>query len=246
MARHVLLDNVTHKDLKIVTNRSERYGDNVICTAVFPIEFTQLLKEYPIVFRQNTLSNRLEPVALFGLDNGENLFLADSRWDAKYIPLTIERQPFLIGFQEMMKDGVPVQTPVVHIDMDSPRISQDQGEPVFLEHGGNSPYLERINSVLLAIHEGHEHNQHFSAALEELKLLEPFTLKIEFDNHHKHELKGFYTINEDALKLLGGEALEQMHQSGYLASVYMMLASLSNIKSLIDKKNEKIAASGAD
>ena len=45
MANHVLLDNVAHSKLRIITDRAERYGDDVICTAVFPIEFRKLQPE---------------------------------------------------------------------------------------------------------------------------------------------------------------------------------------------------------
>ena len=44
----------------------------------------------------------------------------DDRWQASYIPLSMERQPFLIGFQDRDVDGVPQRVPVVHVDMDHP------------------------------------------------------------------------------------------------------------------------------
>ena len=54
---------------------------------------------------------------MFGFDQQENLFLSVSGWDANYIPLTIQRRPFLIGFQEQNINGVVEREPVVHIDM---------------------------------------------------------------------------------------------------------------------------------
>ena len=145
MANQVLLDNITHKDLKIDIGRSTRCGDNVTCTVIFPIEFRQIQSEYPIVFGKDAETGQFEPLAMFGLAENENLFLTDKGWNAGYIPLTLERQPFLIGFQTATVDGVDTEEPVVYIDMDSPRISQTEGQPVFLEHGGSSPYLEHIN-----------------------------------------------------------------------------------------------------
>ena len=60
--------------------------------------------------------------------------------------MTIERQPLLIGYQEQIEDGVPTQVPVVHIDLDHPAVSETEGQPAFLPHGGESPWLQRMSS----------------------------------------------------------------------------------------------------
>ena len=237
MANHVLLDNVSHKDLRVITTRSARYGDNIASTGVFPMEFRRVQAEYPIVFRKSTVADHYEPAAMLGLADGENLFLDDEGWHARYVPLTIQRQPFLIGFQDRTEGGVIVEEPVVHIDMDSPRVSETDGEAVFLEHGGVSPYLEHINSVLKAIHDGHKDNQAFSGALVEHELLEPFTLEVELNNNSKFKLAGFHTINEEKLTALDADALASLHGRGYLEHVYMTMASIANFSALIEKKN---------
>ena len=240
MANHVLLDNVAHKDLRIITTRSARYGDNVASARVFPGEFRRVQAEYPIVFREATPGGHFDSMAMFGLEGGENLFLENDRWNARYIPLTIQRQPFLIGFQQHTEGGAPVEEAVVHIDMDSPRISESEGEPVFLEHGGISPYLEHMTSVLKAMNEGHQYSKGFSDALVQHELLEPFTLEVELNNGGKFKLMGFHTIDEDKLNALDGEALASLHAKGYLEHVYMAMASIANFSVLIQKKNERL------
>ncbi len=244
MSNHIRLDNVAHRDLHIILERSAQYGDNIACIGVFPIEFRRLQAQYPIVFRKNGTTDQYEPIALFGFEEGENLFLGEDGWMARYIPLSIERQPFLIGFDEATENGVPVQVPVVHIDADSPRISDEEGEPVFLEHGGNSPFLEHINAVLATIHDGHTYNKGFSEALETWQLLEPFTVDVVLKDGSKHKLAGFHTINEKSLQALDAEALAQMHAAGYLEHIYMAMASLANFAPLIDRKNALLEQSG--
>ena len=240
MANHVLLDNVAHKDLRIITTRSAQYGDNIASVSIFPSEFRRVQAEYPIVFREEASAGHFEPVAMLGLEPGENLFLEDDEWHARYIPLILQREPFLIGFQQHTEGGVPVKEAVIHIDLDSPRISKSEGEAIFLEHGGISPHLEHVSAVLKAINEGYTYAKGFSDALVQYELLEPFTLEVELNNAGKFKLLGFHTINEEKLEALDGDALAGLHSNGYLEHIYMTLASIANFSVLIQKKNERL------
>lgn len=241
MTNHVLLNNVTHKSLKVITERSAQYGDNVACTGVFPFEFRQVQSEYPIVFRKSENFSGFEPIALLGLEEKENLFLKENHWDAKYVPLTIQRQPFLIGFQNNSEAGMASMDPVVHMDLDSPRISESEGESVFLEHGGNSPYLDHMASVLQAIHSGHISNKGFSEVLVGLDLLETFSLEVELENGIKQKLVGFYTINEENLSKIDNDSIIKLYKSGWLEHIHMTIASLANFRALIDRKNKLLS-----
>ena len=228
MANPVLLNNVDHKDLRVITERGDAWGDNMMLAVTFPAEFRTLQAHYPIVFRKSA-EGAFEPVALFGFQEGENLFLRDGRWDATDLPLSVERLPFMIGVngQELM----------MHVDLDSPRISSTMGEPVFLPHGGNTEFLDRMNSTLLALHEGLQDIAGFTEALMQNELLESFVFDIELNDGSQNRLAGFYTINEDRLAALDGAILARMNRAGYLAAIYFVLASLSNFRALIERKN---------
>ncbi|MBT8086197.1 MAG: SapC family protein [Woeseia sp.] len=241
MANHVLLDNVSHKDLKVHKIYEKGAGFDVNLARAFPVEFSRLQREYPLFFIKNAESGEFESIALLGFGQAENLYLTTDRWDAAYLPLTIERQPFLIGFQETTEDGIPTQVPVVHIDLDDPSISYTEGERVFLEHGGESPFLERMMSILMAIHEGHDASQSFSRLLVGLELIESVALEIKFKDGTTQNLAGLYTINEDKLRKLSANGLEVLHTQGHLHTVFMMLASLQNMPDLIERKNKRLA-----
>jgi hypothetical protein len=237
MGNHVLLDNVTHKDLRVVRNFRPGAGYDVNVARAFPSELSQIQAEYPLFFIRNSDSGHFESIALLGFEAGENLYLCEDGWDARYLPLSIERQPFLIGFQEQVVDGVPAQVPVVHIDLDHPVVSDTDGMRVFLPHGGESPLLERATSVLMAIHEGHEASQFLSQLLVGLELVESLDLHVEFVDGSKQSLTALYTINEDKLRTLNAGALEALHEKGHLQSIYMLLASQPNLENLIARKN---------
>ena len=240
MVKHVLLDNVTHKDLKVSTDYRKGGGYDANVARVFPSELRQLQAEYPLFFMKNSESGDFDTIALFGFAENENLYLTDEGWDAAFLPLTIERQPFLIGFKEQDVDGVPTDVPVVHIDLDHPAANAEDGERVFLEHGGESPYLERISSVLMTIHEGHGASQAFSKLLVGLELIESLAVDIELNDGSRQGLSGLYVINEEKLAGLNASALESMHNKGYLEHVYMMIASMANLSRLIARQNQRL------
>lgn len=231
MTRTVLLNNVDHKDLRVITRRSGQYGDDVMFAVTFPAEFRQLQAHYPIVFQKTAQGTGFEPVALLGLQEGQNLFLGPQGWDASHVPLAIERLPFYIGQSD---DEL-----VVHVDLDSPRVSVDEGEAIFLPHGGSTAFLEHTTSVLLTIHQGLQDTPAFMAALLAHDLLEPFALEVAQPDGPPLRLTRFYTIHEERLRALGGSALESLSRAGHLQAAYMAVASLSQFRALIDRQHRR-------
>jgi hypothetical protein len=239
MAKHALLNNVAHKSLRVITRHSAELGDNVGSVVTFPTEWGDVQREYPILFRKDAATGELISVALLGFEKDENLFLDERGWNASYIPGLVARGPFLIGFQEREVDGELKQEPVIHIDLDNPRVSSTEGEPVFLPNGGNSRYIERIATILNGIREGLEAGKAILAAFTALDLIEPVRLQIQISAEEQHNLHGYFTINEEKLAKLDGESLEKLNRAGFLQGAFLVLASLNNIKRLIDMKHRK-------
>lgn len=237
MTNFALLNNVEHKDVKIKKGFSTAYGDGVMFSMTFPFEFRSVQGEYPILLHKDLNTNLTYPVALFGFQDKENLFLDADDWHASYKPLMIRRQPFMIGFQGEQPADSGERRRVVSIDMNNPRISRTEGQALFDEFGANTPFLEEAANMLEAIHEGHEHSKKFIQALEEHSLIESITLDITLNDGSKNQLLGFYFINEDKLQELPGDVLETFSKRGFLMPIFMMLASMSNVAALVSKKN---------
>ena len=229
----VQLDNNTHRDLRIVTTRGAAWGDDLMTTPVFVSEFRSVQACYPIVFQPADNGPGMQPVALLGLRVGENLFLEPHGWDAHYIPLALVRGPFMIG-----RAGDQL---MIHVDMDSPRIGQGEGEAAFLPHGATTEYLEHVNSVLAAIHRGVETMPVFVAALMRHELLESFVLDVEAGDGSQNRLAGFHTISEERLAALDASALADLHGQGWLAAIYMVIASTAHFRDLIERHNKRLA-----
>jgi hypothetical protein len=240
MTHTVPLDNVIHKDLRVVTRHGAEFADNINQVLLFPTEFGDAHREYPIFFRRDA-EGHFQSVALLGLDRDENLFLDEAGWQARYIPAVQARGPFLIGMQEHEIDGETRREAMIHVDMEHPRIVPDgeEGEPVFLPHGGNSPYLEHISHILRLIHDGVEIAQPMFGAFEAAGILEPVAVEAALSDEEHYKIPGLFTVSEERLARLDGAALEQLNTGGFLGAAFLVAASMGNVNRLIELKKRK-------
>ncbi|AKM10377.1 SapC family protein [Croceicoccus naphthovorans] len=234
MSQHAVLDPQAHRDLRVAMQPDAELGDAVMSCVTVPVEFRQVQAHFPILFHKNPADDRFHAVALFGFENGENLFLKDGQWDALYRPLALAIQPFLIG---RSADGEgPAQ---VHIDMAHPRAGHVDGVRLFDDAGEATPYLEDTAGKLGLLDAGYRECADFFAALKAYDLLEPFTLEVELDDGARRSLVGFHIINEDRLRTLDAAALGELHTAGHLMPIFMALASLSHLTDLVARKNRQ-------
>ncbi|PUA28139.1 MAG: hypothetical protein B0W54_16790 [Cellvibrio sp. 79] len=250
MQKIEVLNNITHEHLRVNSKFSAELGDNVVSTVTFLTEFEDVQKEYPILCRKNPETNEYQAIVFFGLEKDENLFLTDADplkqkyfgWDACYVPAALARGPFSIGMHRDVVDGAETHRPMVHIDMNHPKTKGHEGNKMFLENGGHSQYLNYISRVLEIINDGIPLTKLMFDAFTHYQLLDTVVLDIEFQNQEKLTINGFETINVEKLSQLDGVALEALNKSGFLQAAYLIAASMSNIRKLIDRKNRKLAA----
>ena len=229
------LNNIQHADLRVTTAFSAVHGDAVMFVPAYPNEFRGLQSCYPLLFWKDPQNGSFHSVALLGFEEGENLFLnADGSWDAPYIPLMIQRGPLMIGFEE--NEGSEQPTPVVAVDMAHPKVGTEEGERLFLEHGGYSEYLDRVTAIMEAIHEGHGLAMTLAETLLSLDLITSCDLQITLDSGAQHQLTGFYMLNDEALLALDDAGIQALSAKGLLAATFLMLASQSQLQSLIRRK----------
>lgn len=245
MARYELLNNVSHKDLRVATGFGPEFGDDVGMVPAFPSEFAELQREYPIFLRKDPGTGEWQSVALLGFEQRENLFLQDGRWNAAYLPGAAAKGPFLIGFQEQRVNGELRQEPVMHVDLDHPRVNFTTGEPVFLPQGGNTPYLEHVAAVLRGIRDGSEFGAAMFSALDAMGLIQPVNLDVQLDDRHRVGVNGLHGIDRERLAALDGNALVELNRAGYLEGAYLILASLHNMRRLMAEKQRRLRAQDA-
>jgi hypothetical protein len=238
MSKIEMLNNVAHADVKVNLDRKPELGDDVMFCMTYPFEFRLVLSHYPILVYRDRDGNTTFPVALFGFEEGENLFLTESRWNARYIPVMVQRQPFSIGTQQIK--GSSDKQQVITFNPDHPRISKVEGEPLFNEQGVYTPYLEQVVKMLESIDTGNQQNQLLVDALNKYDLLEESTIAITLKDGTNYELVGFSTIADDKFESLSAEALKDLNDQKLLLPITMIMASMSNLGNLVDIRDENL------
>jgi len=234
MSTFAALDNVVHSDLKVNDQYGSTFANNVNQALVFPTEFQSLQREYPIFFRQ-THDNTFYAVVILGLDKDENLFVEDHQWNARYIPATHMKGPFALSLAKAGPDDTAPEA-VINIDLDDPRVNSDQGEPLFLAHGGHSPYLQEMLKVLQRIHVGTRVVDEFFMHLASFNLIEPVTVEVNFSETMSYTVPDVFTISKTRMQQLNGDELQKLNDLGLLEHCFSVMASAGNMAHLVDMK----------
>ena len=233
MSQYEVLNKEKHRQLRIKTGYGAALGDAVMHVMTYPMEFRDIQSCYPILFTKDSNTGGFFAAAVLGFEADQNLFLHDNSWDAPYIPALVQRQPFLIATGGEGDNA----TPVVSLDLDHPRVSQDEGEALFDTDGGATEFLKQKIALLDKLHRGLQHSSGFIDALLRHELLEQINLDITFNDGSKKSVQGYYCIAEERLYQLQGDVLESLNQAGYLQPVFMAVASLSRTRDIIERRN---------
>ena len=230
-----ILTNDQHRSLTVDTRARPEYGDVVNRAVALSAEFNELHREYPLLLRKTEEAPGFIAHAILGFEKDENLFVEGDRWISTFVPATLARGPFSLGYIRGEEGGdVPAAVKVM-IDEQHPRLCPD-GQPVFLPLGGETPYLEGIKRVLQTVDAGLRADRVFYRELVAMELLEEVKISISVFAELRYDFTGYYTINQEKLAALGAEPLLRLHRSGLLAPVYFLISSLGNFQRLVNLK----------
>jgi len=230
MTNIVVLNSLTHRDLRVQAEASAKLGDNQRFVPVVIAEFPLLVTHYPILFSKDTETGAFLCGAMLGIDEGENLFLKEGKGHEGYRPLNLQRVPFFVSGDDLA------------IDLDHVRIAADTGQSLFNDEGEPTPYLDSIKAAFQHLKPGTEMTKRFIETLLKLNLLEPVDISLGFDDGTKRNLADLYTVNQDVLRQLPDASVLDLFRRGYLQLIYLLIASLKQIPVLAQKKNDRFLA----
>ena len=198
-------------------------------------EFVRSAAIYPLVFIEDKEKDEFRPVALLGLDAGENLFVGkDGKWAASYIPAIIRRYPFALS--QAGDDG----RFLVCIDEASELVNDTEGAALFDEKGEPTEVIENVKRYLSELQQMDAVTVEFCAFLAKHNLFVPLNMRVRQNDKMKN-ISGCYVINEERLNNLSDELFLEVRAKHYLPAIYAQLTSLSQIERLVMLKDEQAA-----
>jgi hypothetical protein len=211
-------------------------------------EVADVAREYPIVF---PVGSRL-PVALLGIEKDSNAYIGNhGQWLASYIPAHLRHYPLKLASikdaatansgkaqseSEKSKNGVAKAKSsdearfVVLLDIESPFVSQHQGEPMFDALGKLTRLTEQKKALMEQVQRRAVITQRLVQAIEEAGLLKERSIRIKRPGQADRQVGGVRAIDESVLNKMNDAAFNKLRNSGALPLVYAALLSWANFR----------------
>ena len=230
----VPLTSEQHAALRLRSPADYRFAQDNVLVALFGTEALRAAHGFPIAFAVE--AEGYVPTALMGTEPGQNVFIdSQGRWLANYLPALWRRSAFRLARLEGGEDWV------LCIDQDSPWLSPDEGLPLFDEAGKPTQLVQQAMQFLGQLEAARQATLTACAAIDRQGLIIPWELKVNRQDGTVQRLDGLYRIDEDKLRALESEALDDLHRHQALPLIYAHLFSLHKLPLLGQLAAERAA-----
>lgn len=225
-AQPVVLNNEQHKDLHVLAQFSlESVSDRHIAPLMLQ-EFASAAAFYPIFFLQ--VEEDFAPVAVFGLKEGQNLFIKDGQWEGQYLPAGIRAYPFSLA--QANDDQL-----LLCVNEQADNISRTEGQPLFNADNTPTEFFQGVNTFFKDYIDANAISRNIVAQLKEMGLLKADGLQYRDLGGKEHRLNGFFVIDREKFEALSDEQFLTLRKFGVLQAIYAHFSSLDRIGSLINR-----------
>lgn len=219
-----------HKNFKVKMIDNFSFVEKVHLSSIMVHEFARASSIYPIVFLEDKENDKFRPVVMLGLEEGENLFVQDGKWNASYVPAIIRRYPFALS-KNPDDDRF-----LICIDEESEFISEEDGQALFNEDGTPSEVIERVKKYLGELQKMDLFTEEFCKEMSSNNMFTPLNMKVKVENEIKN-VGGAYVINEERFNSLSDDKFLELRKKNYLPVIYSHLNSLAQIERLLSFKD---------
>lgn len=232
--RLVPVNKERHAGKKIKQIEGFDFASEFHIASVMMHEFVRAAAIYPVVFLEDKEQDEFRPVALLGLDSGENLFVNQEtgKWEGSYIPAIIRRYPFALA-----STGEEGQFTVC-IDEESSLVSDNDGVSLFNDDGTPAEALENVKRYLGELQQMDAFTKACCQYLSEHNMFTPLNMRVRQADQVRN-ISGCYVVNEERLYNVSDERFLEMRDRRYLPAIYAHLGSLAQIERLMQLKEQR-------
>ena len=212
-----------HGAKAIATDANYSFARKTNSVPVTAMEFTRVMRNYPIVF---TAGDPVVPVAVLGLRGTRNQFVSDDGvWrEGAYIPAYVRRYPFiLVESPDKLQYSLCIDEAAAHF--------ADDGQALF-EDGEPAEICKKALEFCSAYQGQHSFSLEFTATLEKYSLLVENRAAVTMASGENLSLSGFLVIDEEKFMGLPDDVFLDWRQRGWIPLVYCHLLSMGNWQTL--------------
>lgn len=235
----VPLDTNQHRGVKLavpITDWTLAAKLNAVFVAV--TEFSDTCKEFPIVFvkagKDEQGNDEIAPIAVFGLVQEQNLYVAGTRWRAHYMPAVLRVYPFAIGRLDAERFAICLDMGFAGVGTEGQALFEADGKPTTL--------LEDVRKNMEALEAEIQRTRLLGKKLLELGVLADMRFDATLPDGRSHTVDGFLTVDENKMQNLPDNVVGDLHRTGVLALIHHHWVSLGNMRRLVDWHVEREAA----
>ena len=233
MTNIVAIKKEQHQNIKVANQRDLSHLANQHIVPINAREFAQASTSYPVVIVKDPESSRYRSVVMLGLEAGENLYYAEDKWNAIYVPQSASMVPFVLGL-----DPDKEKTLTACLDLDSPFVGEDKDNALFDAEGNDTDYFKNIQESLGRLYDNEVSNENFIKELVDNDLLVELELQVGFNNNEHKKLVGLYGIDEKKLQNLSDDKVLDFHKRGIFIPIHAMLGSVGQVNRLAQLRNQ--------
>lgn len=236
----VAADSAEHRFVRMkvpITDWSVASGLNSSFVAV--TEFGDAARDYPLVFVRAGTDDagkpEIAPIAVFGVQQGQNLFVENGRWRTPYIPALVRVYPFCIG-------RIDAERFAVCFDAAWSGIGGSEGERLFDDQGVPTPFMAGVQQQMELLESEVQRTRLMCRRLRDLDLLRDMRFDATLPDGSELVVDGFLTVDEQKFNALPENVVLELHRNGTLGLVHAHYVSMGGMRKLVEWHAERLAA----
>lgn len=246
----VPLSSQKHIKLCLLPINNYQFATNELTAPIVMNEIADIAHEYPIIF---PIGGFL-PAALMGIEKNSNAYVSNNgEWLVRYIPAHIRHYPFALGKlassptpnsdnkntkkRKSKKESSNIEEInnveekfIILLDMDSPFLTENNGDPLFDDKESLRGNAEQIKLELIKMQDQVPLTKNIVSVIEKAGLLKEKKITIRNNNQVDRQVNGVRVIDEALLNSLDNQVFNTLRNAGALPLIYASLFSWANFK----------------